>query len=148
MDRSGNPKNGTVVDRGVTEPRNWDFYLQAHTAIEGTARPAHYYVVHDEIFANNRQLAQPPFLNVADVLEDLTHNMCYLHGRATKAVSLAPPAYYVDLLCERGRRYLAKFFESSDEDASDVASRSAVSQGPSQDDVNINPDLSNTMFYI
>ncbi|KAF4944941.1 hypothetical protein FGADI_12323 [Fusarium gaditjirri] len=27
-DRSGNTKPGTVVDRGVTEARNWDFFLQ------------------------------------------------------------------------------------------------------------------------
>lgn len=26
-DRSGNPKPGTIVDRGVTEARNWDFFL-------------------------------------------------------------------------------------------------------------------------
>jgi len=38
VDRSGNPQNGTVVGRGVTE---------AHTAIQGTARPAHYYIVYD-----------------------------------------------------------------------------------------------------
>ncbi|KAK5709226.1 hypothetical protein LTS12_028108, partial [Elasticomyces elasticus] len=36
-DRGANTPNGTVVDRGVTEARNWDFYLQAHTAIKGTA---------------------------------------------------------------------------------------------------------------
>ena len=44
-DRSSNPQNGTIVDRGVTEARNWDYFLQAHTAIQGTARPAHYYIV-------------------------------------------------------------------------------------------------------
>ncbi|KAL5610456.1 hypothetical protein FOBRF1_006573 [Fusarium oxysporum] len=41
-DRSGNTKPGTVVDRGVTEARNWDFFLQAHAALQGTARPCHY----------------------------------------------------------------------------------------------------------
>ena len=47
--RSGNCVNGTVVDRGVTSERFWDFYLQAHTGIQGTARPAHYVVVQDRI---------------------------------------------------------------------------------------------------
>ncbi|KAF2105445.1 putative RNA interference and gene silencing protein [Lophiotrema nucula] len=42
-DRSGNTKPGTVVDRGVTEARNWDFFLQAHAALQGTARPCHYW---------------------------------------------------------------------------------------------------------
>lgn len=48
-DKSGNPKNGTVVDRGVTSERHWDFFLQAHTGLQGTARPAHYIVVQDQI---------------------------------------------------------------------------------------------------
>ncbi len=47
--KSGNPKNGTVVDRGVTSERHWDFFLQAHTGLQGTARPAHYVVVQDRI---------------------------------------------------------------------------------------------------
>ena len=48
-DRSGNPKNGTVVDRGVTGERQWDFFLQAHMGLQGTARPAHYVVIQDGI---------------------------------------------------------------------------------------------------
>jgi hypothetical protein len=39
------------VDRGVTEARAFDFFLQSHAAVQGTARPAHYIVVHDDIFA-------------------------------------------------------------------------------------------------
>ena len=108
---SSNPKNGTVVDRGVTEVRNWDFFLQSHTALKGTARPAHYFVLHDEIFTAEKPKA--PFVNAADVLEDLTHNMSYLWGRATKAVSLCPPAYYADKLCERARCYLSHLFDGS-----------------------------------
>lgn len=27
---------GTVVDRGITAPKEWDFYLQSHAAIKGT----------------------------------------------------------------------------------------------------------------
>lgn len=100
-DRSSNPQNGTIVDRGVTEARNWDFFLQAHAAVQGTARPAHYYIVFDEIFQAQKVL--PPFTNVADMMEDLTHNLCYMFGRATKAVSICPPAYYADLACERAR---------------------------------------------
>ena len=91
-DRSGNTKPGTIVDRGVTEARNWDFFLQAHAALQGTARPCHYYIVHDEIFRQvYAKSVPPPFQNIADIVEDLTHNMCYLFGRATKAVSLCPP---------------------------------------------------------
>ena len=33
-----NPKPGTVVDRGVTMACNWAFFLQPHTALQGTMR--------------------------------------------------------------------------------------------------------------
>ena len=147
-DRSSNPKNGTIVDRGVTEARNWDFFLQSHTALQGTARPAHYYVVLDEIFAKRK--ISPPFQTVADVLEDLTHSMCYLFGRATKAVSICPPAYYADIVCERARCYLSGLFDMLT--PSVTPAQSVVGEGghpqATTEDVLIHPNLSNTMFYI
>ena len=136
-DRSANPKNGTVVDRGVTEARNWHFYLQAHTCLQGTARPAHYFVIHDEIFSK-RPLPKG-FANAADVLEDLTHSMCYLFPRATKAVSICPPAYLADLLCERGRVYLQRLF--------DPPNPRDPQSDPTPADVAIHPDLEHSMFY-
>lgn len=39
-----------------------------------------------------------------------THDLCYLFGRASSAVSVCPPAYYADLVCERGRNYLYKIY--------------------------------------
>lgn len=106
-DGSSNTRPGTVVDRGVTEPRPWDFFLQPHAALQGTARPAHYYVVYDDIFRRRR----PPYTyNKADMLEELTHAMCYTFGRATKAVSVCPPAYYADIACERARCYLSNVY--------------------------------------
>jgi eukaryotic translation initiation factor 2C len=151
-DRSGNTKPGTVVDRGVTEARNWDFFLQAHAALQGTARPCHYYIVHDEIF---RQIyakqIPPPYQNIADIVEDLTHNMCYLFGRATKAVSLCPPAYYADLACERARCYLASLFDTPTPSAAPSMAGGSTAAGgalASADDVQIHPRLKDTMFYI
>ncbi|OAG10813.1 eukaryotic translation initiation factor 2C 2 [Paraphaeosphaeria sporulosa] len=151
-DRSGNTKPGTVVDRGVTEARNWDFFLQAHAALQGTARPCHYYIVHDEIF---RQIyakqIPPPFQNIADIVEDLTHNMCYLFGRATKAVSLCPPAYYADLACERARCYLASLFDSPVPSTAPSQAGGSIAPGgvpANANDVQIHPNLKDTMFYI
>ena len=37
-----NPRNGTVVDRGITMHKGWDFYLQAHSAIKGTVSTVHH----------------------------------------------------------------------------------------------------------
>jgi eukaryotic translation initiation factor 2C len=42
---NGNLKPGYVIDRVVTHPYAYDFFLQSHAAIEGTARSAHYYVL-------------------------------------------------------------------------------------------------------
>ncbi|PGH17512.1 hypothetical protein AJ79_01112 [Helicocarpus griseus UAMH5409] len=111
-DRSSNPRNGTVVDRGVTDVRNWDFFLQSHSALQGTARPGHYYIAYDEIFRSPAAMSADRTIgNIADKVEALTHNMCYLFGRATKAVSICPPAYYADLVCTRARCYLTRLFE-------------------------------------
>lgn len=43
--RKGNPLPGTIVDRGITMETGWDFYLQAHDCLQGTAKPAHYIVL-------------------------------------------------------------------------------------------------------
>ena len=53
--------------RYVTDPRDWDFYLQAHAAIKGTAKPCHYVVLHDEVFNSVKQNER------TDLLIKLTH---------------------------------------------------------------------------
>lgn len=115
----GNPKPGTVVDRGVTAVYDFDFFLQgdyslkeclsallmnlffsaAHGGLQGTTKPTHYSVVHDEIGFQ------------ADGLQTLTNALSYMFARATKAVSLVSPAYYADVACERGRCYLRKLLQ-------------------------------------
>lgn len=136
---------GTIVDRGVTESRVWDFYLQAHAALKGTARPAHYVVIHDEVFRRRATMekktdARTVAQRAADEVERLTHAMCYTFGRATKAVSLCPPAYYADLVCERSRLWLSGVFDE----------RSVVSsQAEARDqDVRVHDNLKDTMFYL
>lgn len=147
-DRSMNPLPGTVVDRSISESRHWDFYLQAHSALQGTARPAHYFTVWDEIFYPNHpgDAGRP---GAADVLQDLTHKMCYLFGRATKAVSVCPPAYYADLVCTRARCYLSDLFDPTlaVTPAGSVAGTEGgqVAEGSQ---VEIHPNIANTMFYI
>jgi eukaryotic translation initiation factor 2C len=145
-DRSGNPMNGTVVDRGVTSMWDWDFFLQAHTCLQGTAKPAHYYVVLDEIFGKGNLKKPHPFPNAADTLEDLTHNMCYLFARATKAISICPPAYYADLACERARCYLSGVFDPATPGGSSVSGGTQATVTAA--DVSIHERLKNSMFYL
>ncbi|KAI1763097.1 Piwi-domain-containing protein [Hypoxylon sp. FL1150] len=140
MEKTFNTPPGTIVDRGVTEARNWDFFLQPHNAIQGTARPIHYFVIHDEMFQGKR-IQQHQKKLAANRLEELTHSLCYVYGRATKAVSVVTPAYYADIVCERARCYLNRLFDDSF--SSDAKEAKASVEG-----IEIHPNLVNTMFYI
>ncbi|KAJ3123709.1 hypothetical protein HK098_001687 [Nowakowskiella sp. JEL0407] len=90
-DRTGNVLPGTVVDSGITHPREFDFYLASHPGLQGTSKPTHYHVLWD---SNNFG---------ADALQELTYRLCYLYCRATRAVSVCPPAYYAHLVAARAR---------------------------------------------
>ncbi|CAK7226185.1 hypothetical protein SBRCBS47491_006145 [Sporothrix bragantina] len=136
MNRSGNIECGTIVDRSITLQRYWDFFLTAHTAIQGTARPARYTVIYDEIFQSSN--SNPGF--ITGELEKITYNMCYLFSRATKSVSICPPAYYADLVCTRARLYHSKLFNQ-------------VMDGGEVDPVDrafpqVHPNVRRDMYYI
>jgi hypothetical protein len=74
------------------------------------------------------------------MLEMLTHSMCYAYGRATKAVSICPPAYYADLACARARIHKNEFFDDNRTlNSQDHASISARK---------IHPNLKDTMYYV
>jgi len=105
-DKNGNTRPGTVVDKGVTDVFGFDFYLQAHAGLKGTVRPTHYTIIYDENSLG------------ADEIQQGTHHTSYLYSRATKAVSLVPPAYYSDLACERGRLYINEFLNTPDDQSS------------------------------
>ncbi|KAI1792391.1 argonaute-like protein [Ganoderma leucocontextum] len=143
--QDGNPKPGTVVDRGATAVYEYDFYLQAHGGLVGSTRPTHYYVVHDEIGIG------------ADQLQGLTNDVSYMFARATKAVSLVSPAYYADLACERGRCYIHSLLQGISD------SGTTATSGSGEDEVmteakkmwrfDSSPNavggaLKDTMFYI
>ncbi|KEY70180.1 hypothetical protein S7711_03401 [Stachybotrys chartarum IBT 7711] len=154
-DRNLNTLAGTVVDRGITEAPIWDFYLQSHAAIKGTARPAHYVVVKDEIFSCKMVKLELPNRNAADLVEEMAQAMCYTYGRATKAVSLCTPAYYADILCERARCYLSNLYDGQEDDSkkSDAGGKNTKQGGTAPDPalqtlLQIHEGLKDTMFYI
>lgn len=124
--RTGNPMPGTVVDRGVTGEKLFDFFLLAHQGLQGTSKPAHYVVIKDEIRLG------------ADQLQSLTHNLCYTFARATRSVSICPPAYYADLLCERGRSYLHSVLKGD----------GSTDFGNTSWRKDVNPALMETMYYL
>ncbi len=101
-DRSGNAPAGLVVDRGITHPINFDFYLLAHSGIQGCSRPCKYHVVHDE---NNFS---------ANELYNLLFSLSFMYARCTRSVSLPPPVYYSHLLAFR-MAYFVREDDSSEE---------------------------------
>lgn len=146
--KTGNVLPGTVVDRDVTTARYWSYYIVAHNALKGTARPASYTVLYNEIFPSAKGQ------NAAAELEKLTHEMCYLFGRATKAVSICPPAYYADIVCTRYRAYLSELFDGVISGGASVASGTSGSSGNAQrlleaaDKFSVHQKMKESMFYI
>jgi eukaryotic translation initiation factor 2C len=124
--KTGNPQPGTVVDRGVTGEKLFDFFLLAHQGLQGTSKPAHYVVIKDDIKLG------------ADQLQSLTHSLCYTFARATRSVSICPPAYYADLLCERGRSYLQGVLKGD----------GSVNFSASEWQRDVNPALMESMYYL
>lgn len=117
-DRSGNIPAGTVVDTAVCHPNQFDFFLCSHGGIQGTSRPTHYHVVHDDHHFK------------ADELQLLSYQLCYTFARCTRSVSIVTPAYYAHLVAFRARFHFA-----------------ASGHGPAAFSP-VKPDLANRMYFI
>ena len=147
----GNFERGLVVDRGITEPRTWDFFLQSHTAIQGTASPAHYVVLWDEIFtADSLKKVHEGIeagLSETDRLQKLTNSLCYLFGRATKAVKIPAPVYYADIACDRASRYLAGG-DAGDREAEMTEGQRVARCRELQEGIKVHDGLKDSMFYV
>lgn len=75
-DRNGNPVPGTLVEKDVTHPFLFDFYLCSHTAIQGTARPTHYHILLNEC------KIEP------EIFQKMIYDHSYQYMRATTPVSI------------------------------------------------------------
>ncbi|KAF8133993.1 Piwi domain-containing protein [Boletus edulis] len=141
-DKNGNTRPGTVVDQGITAVFDFDFYLQAHAGSQGHVKPTHYTVIYDESRVGVDEMQQG--INTAS----------YLYARATRSVSLIPPAHYADLACKRGRCYLNDFlvFESmtttspkvDKEEEKERMYQAAIRAWGN----GVHPNLAGSMFYI
>lgn len=75
-DKNGNPVPGTLVEQDITHPKEFDFYLNSHSAIQGTARPTHYHVLANESPCT------------ATEIQNMIYEHCYQYMRSTTPVSL------------------------------------------------------------
>ncbi|OQV05203.1 Piwi domain-containing protein [Cladophialophora immunda] len=92
-DNKGNPIPGMLIERDVTTPNEFDFYLYSHIALQGTSRPVHYSVLLDE--ANHRP----------EVIQNMIYEHCYQYMRSTTSVSLHPSVYYAHLASNRAKAH-------------------------------------------
>ncbi|OAP56736.1 hypothetical protein AYL99_08848 [Fonsecaea erecta] len=92
-DNKGNPLPGMLIERDVTTPDEFDFYLYSHIALQGTSRPVHYSVLLDE--AKHRP----------EVIQNMIYEHCYQYMRSTTSVSLHPAVYYAHLASNRAKAH-------------------------------------------
>ncbi|CAG8443078.1 3096_t:CDS:10 [Acaulospora colombiana] len=97
-DKNGNCKPGTIVDSVIVVPQHFTFFLQSHTALRGTARPAYYHVI-----LNGGEFT-------ADEMQNLTNKLCYLSARCNTPISLVTPVHYAHNIAN-----LVKHFVKYDE---------------------------------
>ncbi|KAJ2485686.1 hypothetical protein IWW37_005869 [Coemansia sp. RSA 2050] len=146
-DRTGNCMPGTIVDRSVTMPGMTDFYLFAHAAIQGTSRPTHYYVLHDDAKFS------------ADAIQQLTYHLCYTYAICTRSVSLVPPVYYAHRVADRARCHLVDMgvgFEEATSSSSghyggvgvSIGGKPAVAGSVTAKVIKINNSLDESMYFM
>ena len=90
--RTGNFKNGLVVDKEITG-KWFEFYIQSHTGLQGTAIPTRYVVLHDDMHING------------DDLQQFTLNMCGVLQRSAAPCSIPNVVKMADLLADRVKRW-------------------------------------------
>ena len=116
-DRNGNCLPGLLVERDVTSPSEWDFYLYSHIALQGTSRPVHYAIILDEIGHDDCRI------------QNMVYEHCYQYMRSTTSVSLFPAVYYAHLASNRAKSH------------EDIASSEGPQQGPGyKQNTKVSPD--------
>ncbi|KAH7978143.1 hypothetical protein HPB49_004609 [Dermacentor silvarum] len=106
---------GTTVDSVVTHPLDFDFFLCSHFGIQGTSRPAHYYIVWDDSNFT------------ADELQKLSYYLCHTYARCARSVSIPAPVYYAHLAASRAKNHIVSKV--------DVSSSSSDCSGGSGDKI-------------
>jgi eukaryotic translation initiation factor 2C len=133
--KSGNVPAGTTVDRRITHPTDHDFYLCSHNGIQGTSKPCHYYVLHDD------------YNYSADELQDVTFQLCHLFPRCNRSVSYPAPAYCAHLAAFRARHHLQDWENKNDSGSVVSGDSEEWSQEDMAQAIRIDSELQQTGMY-
>ena len=132
-DAPDNVPAGTVVDKGIVHPKQYDFYMCAHAGPIGTSRPTHYHVLLDQIGFT------------PDELQSLVLSLSYVYQRSTTAISVVAPICYAHLAAAQMSQFI-KFEEFADTSSgSGVPSSSTAATVPELP--RLHADVCSSMFF-
>ncbi|VAI81355.1 unnamed protein product [Triticum turgidum subsp. durum] len=135
--QTGCPDNvppGTVVDKEVCHPKNFDFYMCAHAGMIGTSRPTHYHVLHDEIGFT------------ADELQEFVHSLSYVYQRSTTAISVVAPIMYAHLAAAQVGTFV-RFEDMSDASSSQGGGHTWAGSIPVPELPRLHKNVRSSMFF-
>ncbi|VAH24083.1 unnamed protein product [Triticum turgidum subsp. durum] len=135
--QTNSPENvppGTVVDKQVCHPKNFDFYMCAHAGMIGTSRPTHYHVLHDEIGFSG------------DELQEFVHSLSYVYQRSTTAISVAAPIAYAHLAAAQVGTFM-KFEDMSDTSSSQGGGHTSAGSAPVPELPRLHEKVRSSMFF-
>lgn len=124
---------GTVVDKAVCHPKNYDFYMCSHAGMIGTTRPTHYHVLLDENHFS------------ADDLQELVHSLSYVYQRSTTAISVVAPICYAHLAAAQVGQFVK--FEDRSETSSSQGGFTAPGAASVPELPRLHENVSSSMFF-
>jgi hypothetical protein len=136
-----NPLPGRYIDQLITYGEGKDFFLYSQNAIIGTARPTHYVIIKKDDF---------PTLRLSDVAQ-MTYNLCFILGRATRSTSVCTPVFYADLAADRARHYVRDVYNVQYEPKKPrpiFRERDQGTKPATKFDLTVHRDVQKRMFFI
>lgn len=102
---------GTVVDKDIIHPFQYQFFMASHAAIQGVTKPTKYCVLINESKIKPDDLQAITYgeiqecNNVPDFNKLFILDLCHLFTRCNRSVSYPAPTYYAHLVAARGKQY-------------------------------------------
>ncbi|CAN8002960.1 unnamed protein product, partial [Ixodes hexagonus] len=134
--RCKNVPPGTTVDTVVTHPVDFDFFLCSHYGIQGTSKPAHYYVVHDD------------YNFTSDDLQKLSYYLCHTYARCARSVSIPAPVYYAHLAAFRAKEHIVSAVDVSSATSESSGGDAGVSTKEYEDAVALTEKMKEVMYFV
>ncbi|KAJ1864006.1 hypothetical protein LPJ78_003682 [Coemansia sp. RSA 989] len=127
---------GTVVMQ-MAHPQILSFYLIAHHAQRGVAKPVYFMVLHDEVFSTS-----------LDQLYQLTYRLCFAYPIVTRVVTMPASLYYAHRLSGKGRMQINSPFDELSRSQASSANAKPASTTPNIHLVPVHERLADTMYFL